>query len=231
MQRTECPKTAQGWTSRLRGTSSGTGPRRTWPRRQRSGHARHHRVQANTDFARVELRIYVGLCSVTQMLKRKSVRSRGCSDAPRVARVTCAAARRCARTDRSGPARCGLRRAAARATRGGRVDRHRAPTRDRDKTRTTRGRRPRRDVRATAPNRLHVCSLLTRTCDRAPPESVYRSICEQEDPPPEARGVSSLSRKYVCVYVCAGCMLGCMWVRSALQSPITGVESRLACAL
>ena len=27
VQRTECPKTAQGWTSRLRGTSSGTGPR------------------------------------------------------------------------------------------------------------------------------------------------------------------------------------------------------------
>ena len=173
----------------------------------------------------------------------KKIGTRGCSDAaPRVARNVRGGVRggpdrsslseqvtSCARTDRSGPARCGLRRAAARATRGGRVDR--APTRDRDKTRTTRGRRPRRDVRATAPNRLHVCSLLTRTCDRAPPESVYRSICEQEDPPPEARGVSSLSREYVCVYVCAGCMLGCMWVRSALQSPITGVESRLACAL
>lgn len=26
VQRTECPKTAQGWTSRLRGTSSGPGP-------------------------------------------------------------------------------------------------------------------------------------------------------------------------------------------------------------
>ena len=104
VQRTECPKTAQGWTSRLRGTSSGTGPRRTWPRRQRSGHARHHRVQANTDFARVELRIYVGLCSVTQMLKRKSVRvdvrTRHAST-----RVTCAAARRrpAARAPTPGP--------------------------------------------------------------------------------------------------------------------------------
>ena len=86
VQRTECPgldkQAAAGDKQRARPT---------WPRRQRSGHARHHRVQANTDFARVELRIYVGLCSVTQMLKRKSVRvdvrTRHASP------VTCAAAR------------------------------------------------------------------------------------------------------------------------------------------
>ena len=136
----------------------------------------------------------------------------------------------CARTDRSGPARCGLRRAAARATRGGRVDR--APTRDRDKTRTTRGRRPRRDVRATAPNRLHVCSLLTRTCDRAPPESVYRSICEQEDPPPEARGVSSLSREStcVCMSVPVACSVACGSARrSSRPSRVSSLDLHARC--
>ena len=57
-----------------------------------------------TDFARVELRIYVGLCSVTQMLKRKSVRvdvrTRHASPAYRARRGETG----CARTDRSGPA-------------------------------------------------------------------------------------------------------------------------------
>ena len=92
VQRTECPKTAQGWTSRLRGTSSGTGPRRTWPRRQRSGHARHHRVQATYGFCAGGA---TDLCWI--MLRNanaeKKIGTRGCSDAPRVARVPCAARR------------------------------------------------------------------------------------------------------------------------------------------
>ena len=174
----------------------------------------------------------------------KKIGTRGCSDAPRVARNVRGGVR-------GGPDRSSLSEVTSCGLRG------RAPTGPgplrsppSGRARDARGEgRPSTDPRSRQDaDDARKAPPAGRACDGTKPTACVFAVdthmrqgtpreCVQEylrtrRPAPGGTGCFvSLSREYVCVYVCAGCMLGCMWVRSALQSPITGVESRLACAL